>query len=241
MQHRIEYFTPAGVAVYRCCETLPYTPDWTQIAERIDACRGVYLASSYEYPGRYTRYDVAFVNPPIAVTGWGRLLSVRALNERGAVLLPAVHRALAKLPEACKVEADAEEVRLRVSEPTRHVPEEQRSRQPILFSALRAVIDAFRYGQDAHLGLYGAFGYDLVFQFEPIRLSLPRDPGQRDLVLFLPDEIFVTDHHRLVSQCLRYEFAYSARATHGLPRTGGRGRDGDTVRASFEWLGSRTR
>ena len=48
----------------------------------------------------------------------------------------------------------------------------------------------------AHLGLYGAFGYDLVFQFEPIVLQHERVGGQRDLVLYLPDDLPVVDHKR---------------------------------------------
>ena len=36
-----------------------------------------------------------------------------------------------------------------------------------------------RFGSDhlhVHLGLYGAFGYDLAFQFEPIERHIDRDP-----------------------------------------------------------------
>ena len=61
---------------------------------------------------------------------------------------------------------------------------------------LRALIDLFRSPEDQHLGFYGAFGYDLVFQFEPMQLRLPRPDDQRDLVLYLPDEILIVDHMR---------------------------------------------
>ena len=54
--------------------------------------------------------------------------------------------------------------------------EEERSRQPTVFSALREIIAAFS-GPDPHLGLYGAFGYDLAFQFEPVRQR--HDRGRR--------------------------------------------------------------
>ena len=48
--------------------------------------------------------------------------------------------------------------------------------------------ELFASPDDEHLGLYGAFGYDLVFQFEP--MSSARAPDdQRDLVLYLPDEL----------------------------------------------------
>ena len=45
-----------------------------------------------------------------------------------------------------------------------------------MFSALREIIAVFG-GDDPHLGLYGAFGYDLAFQFEPVRLRA-RPPGE---------------------------------------------------------------
>src|SRR5262249_61613566 len=69
-------------------------------------------------------------------------------------------------------------------------------------------------------GLYGAFGYDLVFQSEAIELRLPRQPDQRDLVLFLPDELIVVDHMRQMATRCRYDFTAGARTTVGLPRGG---------------------
>ena len=54
------------------------------------------------------------------------------------------------------------------------VPEEERSRRPTVFSAIRQIIALFA-GPDEHLGLFGAFGYDLAFQFEPLRLRPGRD------------------------------------------------------------------
>jgi anthranilate synthase len=56
------------------------------------------------------------------------------------------------------------------------------------------------------LGLYGAFGYDLTFQFEPIQLKQTRQPDQRDLVLYLPDEILVVDKQRNDAWTISYEF-----------------------------------
>ena len=53
-------------------------------------------------------------------------------------------------------------------------PEEERSKQPSAFSILRALIEEFRGEEDSRLGLVGAFGYDLLFQFEPIEKKLPR-------------------------------------------------------------------
>src|SRR5262249_7263644 len=60
----------------------------------------------------------------------------------------------------------------------------------------------------------------LAFQFEPIRLRLERPPDQRDLVLYLPDELVIVDHQRGVAQRRRYDFEVGGRATRDLPRGG---------------------
>lgn len=63
------------------------------------------------------------------------------------------------------------------------VDESLRSRRPSVFSVLRALLAAFHSDDDPHLGLYGAFGYDLAFQFDPVELIIPRTDDQRDMVL----------------------------------------------------------
>src|SRR5205823_2052239 len=99
-------------------------------------------------------------------------------------------------------------------------PEEERSQQPSVFSVIRALRGLFGGAADPHLGLYGAFGYDLAFQFGPIRSRLERPADQRDLVLYLPDEIVVVDHQRHRASRRRYELEAGARSTRGLPREG---------------------
>ena len=74
--------------------------------------------------------------------------------------------------------------------------------------------------EDQHLGLYGALGYDLAFQFEKIDFVLPREADQRDMVLFLPDSIFIRDHERQEAFVYHYEFNLGSRSTEGLARTG---------------------
>ena len=93
--------------------------------------------------------------------------------------------------------------------------EEERSRQPSVFSLLRALGALFHHADEPHLGLYGAFGYDLAFQFEPIRLRLERPPDQRDLLLYLPDELVIVDHRRELATVRRYEFEVGGRSTGG--------------------------
>ena len=57
-----------------------------------------------------------------------------------------------------------------------------------------------------------------MFQFEPMPLQLARPDDQRDLVLYLPDEILVVDHMRQIAAVHRYEFEAGGLSTEGLPR-----------------------
>src|SRR6185312_5082683 len=98
--------------------------------------------------------------------------------------------------------------------------EEERSRQPSVFSVLRALAALFASELDPHLGLYGAFGYDLIFQFDPLDALKPRAADQRDLVLYLPDEIVVMDFHTRLAARISYEFAVGGATTEGLARDG---------------------
>jgi anthranilate synthase len=62
----------------------------------------------------------------------------------------------------------------------------------------------------------GAFGYDLLFQFDPIEKKLPRD-GHKDLHLFLCDDIYFMDRKK--EQIERYQYDFEREiSTRGLPR-----------------------
>lgn len=65
-----------------------------ELLERLNSHQGVLLASSYEFPGRYARWTVGFVDPPLKVESKGLEFTVTALNARGKVLLAVVHDAL---------------------------------------------------------------------------------------------------------------------------------------------------
>ena len=156
----------------------------------------------------------------MALTARGRRFKVEALNARGRVLLPALARVLSGLDAVAAIDTRVDVVDGEIRAPAGRFTEEDRSRQPSVFTLLRALVDFFFHEDEPHLGLYGAFGYDLAFQFEPVRLRLERPADQRDLVLYLPDELIVVDHRREVAQRRRYDFEVDGRATDGLPRDG---------------------
>ena len=214
------YETAGGIRVHRTVDEIAVANAIEPIVQALDAHRGVLLASSYEYPGRYTRWDMGFIDPPLALTARNRDFRVEALNARGRVLLAPVAAALRSLDAVERMSVTDDSLEGAIRAPAGRFVEEERSRQPSVFSVLRTLGALFRHADEPHLGLYGAFGYDLAFQFEPIRLRLERPPDQRDLLLYLPDELVIVDHRREVATVRRYDFEAGGRSTAGLPRTG---------------------
>ncbi len=214
------YVTRGGIAVTRTVEAIPVRDAIEPVVSALDSRRGALLTSSYEFPGRYTRWDMGFVDPCVSLTARGRRFRVEALNARGRVLLPAFARALGALSAVVGLQVSADGVDGQVPEAAGRFAEEERSRQPSVFSVVRAIVDLFFHDAEAHLGLYGAFGYDLAFQFEPVRTRLARPAAQRDLVLYLPDELIIVDHRREVAQRRRYDFDIDGSTTAGLARDG---------------------
>ncbi|MFI6519302.1 anthranilate synthase component I [Spirillospora sp. NPDC050679] len=213
-----EFVTAGGVRVTRTATPVDSerkSDVLNALVAAVGERRGGVLSSGMEYPGRYSRWHMAYLDPCLELVARGRTVTAEALNGRGRVLLPALAAALRGTGE---VVAD-EPGRFAVHVPATDgfFPEEERSRQPTVFTALRAVVDLFRC-DDPHLGLYGAFGYDLTLQFEPLRTRLERPDHQRDLVLHLADEMVVVDRKRETSHRMSYEFEVGGASTAGLPR-----------------------
>lgn len=214
------YTTAAGIQVSRSAEAVCYDTAVDQLAQQLDSQLGCLLSSSYEYPNRYKRWDMGFVNPMLSVTSRADRLWLEALNARGEQVLAFVAEQL----KNCECIADMSltnrrcDLRIKASEGV--FTEEERSRQPSVFSVLRQLRAYFFSSEDQHLGLYGALGYDLAFQFEKIDFVLPRADDQRDMVLFLPDSIFIRDHERQEAFVYHYEFSCGPHSTEGLARTG---------------------
>ena len=225
-----EWTTGAGVRVERSRTAVDGEPALRELENALDTRRGAVLRSDYESPGRYRRHAVGYTDPPVEIVLRAlRTVEVRALNARGEVLLPvlraAARRTLREVRDLTSAEGPAAEgpgftglVRSTPGQDT--FSEEDRSRRPGAFDFVRAVRDALSGPAGDFLGLYGAFGYDLVLAFDPVPLRQHgRAEHDRDLVLHLPDEVTVTDPVAGTAWRHRYEFTAHGRSTHGLPRT----------------------
>ncbi len=212
----MKYQTRGGISVTKTVSTAEFGTANKALVAELDAHKGVYLASNYEYPGRYNRWEFGFVDPPLMVSSRGREMRIEALNARGTVLMGAVTPALQACAEVVIHSQDDTALALTVKTPDRVYNEEERSRAPSVFSVLRAISDLFHSDEDDRLGLYGAMGYDLAFQFEPIEYHLERPADQRDLVMFLPDRILMVDHYGQAATEVHYEFEWDGQSTAGM-------------------------
>lgn len=224
---QVQYQCASGIKIRRSAQLLDYKTATEELALALNANRGVLLASSFEYPGRYTRLDIGFINPPLEIVAREREIEIMALNRRGEVLLPELHFALLGNESITEHEQSPVSLKLTVDEAQFLGQEEMRSRRPSVFSVLREIIACFKSEQDSYLGLYGALGYDLTFQFEDVERFQDRDAQQRDLVLYLPDQITVADHRAEQTICYNYEFncrSWDSESRHettgGFRRTG---------------------
>jgi anthranilate synthase len=215
------YSTPGGIAVTRSISKIPYARGLHGLLQKLDTQRGVYFSSGYEYPERYSRWDFAALAPPLEIVAAGREIELRALNPRGEILNRVLEPLLANHPHWEKFSADSNALRGTLKPLPGLFPEEERSKQPSAFSILRALIDEFRHPVASRLALVGAFGYDLLFQFDPIELKLPRH-GVKDLHLFLCDDIYFMDRKKEQIERFRYDFSRGDVTTLGVAPTAAR-------------------
>ena len=169
------FTTPHGIELTRTVSQVNFRRGLWHLLRDLDQHRGIYLSSGYEYPGRYSRWDIASMCPPLEIVSYDRRVEFRPLNERGAQhRRSSCIRCSSGHPHWEEFGCEAGALAGRLKPLPALFPEEERSKQPSAFSILRALIEEFRGEEDRRLGLVGAFGYDLLFQFDPIEKKLPR-------------------------------------------------------------------
>ena len=186
----------------------------------LDRYRGFYLSSGYEYPGRYSRWDIASVRPLLEIVAFGRRVEFRPLNTRGEIFNRMLLDVLGSNPHWDTLAMGSGALCGRLKPLPALFSEEERSKQPSAFSVLRALIEEFRTPKDNRLALVGAFGYDLLFQFDPIHLRHARE-GVKDLQLLLCDDIYYMDRKKEQIEHYEYDFDFKGGlSTLGIERAG---------------------
>src|SRR5438477_1938274 len=217
----LRYSTRSGIAVTRVVSKVPFRNGLKRLLKDLDSHRGAYLSSGYEFPGRYSRWDFASTRPPLEIVAVDREVEFRPLNLRGEMLNSMLLPILERHPHWDSFGRDGSALRGRLQPLPKLFAEEERSKQPSAFSILRALIDEFRHPEDSRLALIGAFGFDLLFQFEPIEKKLPRG-GHKDLHLYFCDDIYSMDRKKEQIERYQWDFESKGGSTKGLEHSGER-------------------
>jgi len=210
------YSTPSGIVVERTFSKVAYEKGLRGLLHKLDTQRGIYLSSGYEYPERYSRWDVAAIAPPLEMIAADRDITLRPLNGRGEVINRLLEPVLRPHPHWESFEMLNGALHGHLKPLPALFPEEERSKQPSAFSLLRALLAEFQNPLAARLALVGAFGYDLLFRFDPIQTRHPRS-GVKDLHLFLCDDIYFMDRKKEQIERYRFDFSRGDDSTRGLP------------------------
>ncbi len=217
------YKTKKGLEIEVSQNPLSFEEPLKTIFENLDQHKGALFSSGLDYPGKHSRWDIGFINPAIEFISRKKNFYFNALNEQGEAILPILKKELIDHFHVDSIGLANNSLEGKIKSQETFFTEEERSRQPSIFSILRACVELF-YSEDplaAHLGFYGAFGYDLVFQFEQIKLKHNRDQNySADCHLFLPLEITIVDRKKELASELIYSINTAKGPTKNLKNGG---------------------
>lgn len=211
------FVTRAGVGVHRTA-ALRSRATFTDAVARLDTAPGVLLGCSYSHASRYREKSTLVIDPPIRLSSAGTSVTLELLKPRGRNLFGFLGRHLDRsLGDRFTTASDDSRWQATFAA-ARHEPrtEDERSRIPSPMTVVSAICDALFNEEDHDLGLFGAVGYDMVFHFEPglrQRRRLQRAARQRELVLYLPDQLLIGYPDLDATISMRYEFDPPASAT----------------------------
>ncbi|MDF2910061.1 MAG: anthranilate synthase component, partial [Sporolactobacillus laevolacticus] len=213
------YSTSKGMNIARSQVPIPGESSILELQSKLDEHKGALFSSAYHFPGRYSRWDIGFIDPPLELTSKKNNFQIKALNDRGEVVIAYLLDHLTH-PDIHLNHCSSSELTgsIKTSDED-SIKEENRTKRPSIFTLLRTLESLFHI-DDEFIGLYGAFGFDLVLQFEHYPLNKERDADHNDLQLYLPDELLVVDREKNKAFKLNYEFAYGKLTTGGLPHSG---------------------
>src|SRR5246500_1612144 len=228
-----EYRTRGGLAVSRAVEHFTGHADrLDDLIDLLDRRRGVVLSSGTTVPGRYESFDLGFSDPPLKLETVGVNFKLEALNERGQVLITFLAEVLR---EPCVVISETTTTHLagHIIRGDAPIEEDQRTRRASVMSLVRDMVASFAANDDGMLGLFGAFAYDLVFQIEDLVQKRPRENDQRDIVLYIPDQLLAYDRATSRGAVISYDFVWKGKSTAGLSRETGESVYAKTPRQGF--------
>lgn len=165
-----------------------------RISGELDAAPGFLFQSAVTQPGRYLPGGRASSDVGIAVECRGRALRISLLHPEFRQIFDAFVRDLGANPEIARVIPGETAALAAVVRSDRTFSEEQRTQQPSAVKVIRRLANLIATDAPDLAGWYGAFGYDLMLSYDPLRRRLPRGRDYRDLVVYLPRRLITWGH-----------------------------------------------
>ncbi len=213
------YTTKGNIRIKRETRKSDSHKERDTIIKGLDRHKGVYLCSSFEYPGRYTRWDMGFLSPPVEIRTNEKSFLINGLNEKGSIIIAIIYSHLSDTDHYDSLTLDSDTLKGSVKNQEFYIAEEIRSKKRSIFTLLRDIRDMFHHPGDGVLGLYGSFAYDLIYQFEDLQKSKKRPDKSSDIVLYIPDKIFIMDHKMSDARIHEYDFSFRDLDTRGKNKT----------------------
>ncbi|MCB9359211.1 anthranilate synthase component I family protein [Candidatus Woesearchaeota archaeon] len=161
----------------------------------------------------YGKQSIVATNLALKISGKDGYFRIEALNEQGIGLMKDLSQDDFPYAEFLMNKGYVMDGKIRY-EDRHNMTEEQRVHAISQASVVRTFMDKYRC-DSKHLGLYGAFAYDFVRQFEDIGHKHAGEEGD-DYTLFLPTDVFVFDeirnsamHHSIDVPGKKDQFAYA--------------------------------
>jgi len=214
--------TASNISIDRKSTILDTTSGISFLIAKLDEEKGMFLSSGTEYPGRYSRWETGFSSPPIEVIAFTNNIIFKSLSIRGTVILNIFEEILnTQENKQYKLVRNNDEINVVINQSSdqsaKIFREEDRSKQPSVLTPLRTILKALKHNESDVLGFYGAFGYDLLFQFEKTTLTHKRDENQPIMRLFFPDRIYTFDRRKEQAFLYEYDLSFNDFTTINLP------------------------
>ncbi len=201
-----EFVSKSGVEI-SCTKSSCESKILETILNDVDYQKGMVLSSGIEYPGRYNRWEVGFVNPPLEIIATKGKVNFTALNSKGEVILSILKPIILENTAIALISETEKKLEVSIIYSDEVFSEEQRSKQPSVVTPLRAIIDDFKEINENMLGFFGALGYELIFEFESCNLQHVRTDEDKLYHLYFVDELYAIDKQR--DQSYKFEMILS--------------------------------
>ncbi len=217
---KITYTTETGITIHRVHYQINETRSLETLKQDLNTNAGAIFISNYEYPDKYTQWNIGFKNPPLVIESKGKQFTIKVLNSCGEILLDIIWDHLKNNRDLIYLtQKQGHHISGEIKETNQIFSEEERLKKPSVMNLVKSIRHIFYDRRDNILGLYGSFGYDLIFGFEDLIHYKTRDVDQRDIVLYLPNEILVENKLLGLTGVYRYNFSYGSRTNFHLFNT----------------------